>query len=166
MLVAMIVISLGKAVQTFVICCRERRCPPEETVSLLDKEMADVDGLGILGRLVEEGVKEAAIAKGEISPTEVKIERDYKAVVGASLLALLYATLMNFSGFALASIVFMACFLVFTGERKLLRLVLIPTLSTVAFLYLFVKVIYVSLPLGKWIFGDITIALYRLLHIF
>ncbi|MCL5022936.1 MAG: tripartite tricarboxylate transporter TctB family protein [Nitrospirae bacterium] len=167
MLIVMILISLGKAVGAFVTCRRERRCPPEEvTPSLFDEEMAEEDGLGILGHFVEKEVKEAAATKEEVSATGVEVKRDYKIVVGIALVLLFYVLLIDFIGFALANVAFMASFLVVTGERKLLRLVLIPLISTAAFLYMFVKVIYVSLPLGMWFFDEITVVIYKLLRIY
>lgn len=166
MLMAMIVISLGKAVHAFVICYRERRCPPEGTASVMDKGLADAYGPVILGGLVEGAIKDAATAKGETSLTEIKVKRDYKVVTGCGLIVLLYIILMDFSGFALANFIFMLCFLLFTGERKPLRLALLTLLSTVVFLYVFVKIIYVSLPLGKGFFADFTVALYRFLRVY
>lgn len=166
MLIAMILISLGKAVQTFVVCCRERRCPPGEVGTELDKEMGEADGLGVLRNLVIKEVEEAAALKGEVSPTEIEVKRDYKVVVRCTIIVILYIALMHFSGFALANFIFMLCFLFFTGERKPLRLALLPLLSTLVFLYMFVKVIYVSLPLGKGFFVDFTVALYRFLRIY
>jgi hypothetical protein len=38
-------------------------------------------------------------------------------------------------------------------------------LGTVLLLYLFVMVVYLPLPKGQWFFSDLTIAIYRLLHI-
>jgi hypothetical protein len=51
------------------------------------------------------------------------------------------------------------------GEKKQLRMLLVSVLGTIALLYLFVKVVYIPLPRGDWIFDDITLFIYRVLFI-
>lgn len=166
MLIALIVISVGNAIRTAVTCVREKRCPPEGVSSLLDKELDGVKGFGVLEGFIEEEIKEASAVKEEASPDEVKLKRNFKVVIGITLISCLYIYLMNLMGFAIANALFMVSFLLFTRERKPLRLVLLPLISTVIFLYLFGKVVYISLPLGKGVFNAFTIGLYRVLRIF
>jgi hypothetical protein len=51
------------------------------------------------------------------------------------------------------------------GLRKKAPLFLTSVLGTIFLLYLFVKIVYLPLPKGQWFFDDMTIFLYRLLHI-
>jgi hypothetical protein len=44
-------------------------------------------------------------------------------------------------------------------------LFLTSVLGTIFLLYLFVKIVYLPLPKGQWFFDDMTIFLYRVLHI-
>jgi hypothetical protein len=51
------------------------------------------------------------------------------------------------------------------GYRRMGRLTLISVLGTIGLLYLFVKVVYLPLPKGQFFFDDLTIIIYRILHI-
>jgi putative tricarboxylic transport membrane protein len=68
-------------------------------------------------------------------------------------------------GFPLANFLFLLGFMRIAGLKKKFSLLLISLLGTVVLLYLFVKVVYLPLPKGQWFFDDITIAIYRILHI-
>lgn len=166
MLVASIAIALGNVIRTLVTCVRERRCPSEGIPSVLDKELDGKIGFGVLENFVEKEIKEVSSVKGEVSPQDVKLKRDLKVVIGAASIIFLFILLMNQVGFAIANVLFMVGFLFFMGERKPLRLILLPLISTVVFLYIFLKVIYISLPLGKGVFGAVTVGLYKSLQIF
>jgi putative tricarboxylic transport membrane protein len=72
---------------------------------------------------------------------------------------------LDILGFALANFLFLLLFLRIAGLRKKFPLTIIPVLGTVLLLYLFVMVVYLPLPKGQWFFSDLTIAIYRLLHI-
>ena len=72
---------------------------------------------------------------------------------------------MELIGFPLANLFFMLAYLWFTGERRPVPLVATSVLGTVGLLYLFVKVVYLPLPKGDWIFDEITIFIYRALGI-
>ncbi len=74
--------------------------------------------------------------------------------------------LMDVIGFAAANFLFMLAFLILAGVRKTWSLLLTSLLGTVFLLYLFVKIVYLPLPKGMWFFDDVTISLYRVLHIF
>ncbi len=72
---------------------------------------------------------------------------------------------MDMIGFPLANFIFLLLFMRIAGLRKKLSLLLTSFLGTVFLLYLFVKIVYLPLPKGQWFFDDMTIFLYRLLHI-
>jgi putative tricarboxylic transport membrane protein len=72
---------------------------------------------------------------------------------------------MDKIGFLLSNLLFLILFLRVTGVRKKFPLIVISVLGTVMLLFLFVKVVYLPLPKGAWIFDDVTIYLYRLLHL-
>lgn len=94
------------------------------------------------------------------------VSRDWRRLVGGIFLALAYVYFTTVLGFPLANFLFLFSFMYLGGDRRLLLLVLLPTLGTIALLYLFVKVVYLPLPRGVWIFDDLTIALFRVLRIF
>ncbi len=72
---------------------------------------------------------------------------------------------MDFVGFPLANFLFLLLFMRIAGLRKKIPLFLTSVLGTVFLLYLFVKIVYLPLPKGQWFFDDMTIFLYRILHI-
>ena len=62
-------------------------------------------------------------------------------------------------------VLFLFFFMRIAGLRKKIVLFLTSSLGTIFLLYLFVKVVYLPLPKGQWLFEDTTILLYRILHI-
>jgi len=72
---------------------------------------------------------------------------------------------MDVIGFPLANFLFLLLFMRIAGLRKKIVLFLTSFLGTILLLYLFVKVVYLPLPKGQWLFDDMTIGLYRILHI-
>ncbi len=79
---------------------------------------------------------------------------------------LLYALLAPWLGFALATAVFVAAFLVLCGMRALPAIVANVVIGTIGLLYLFVKVVYLPLPKGDGPFEALTLVLYRALRLF
>ena len=79
---------------------------------------------------------------------------------------LLYALLTPWLGFALATAVFVAAFLVLCGMRSLPAIAANVVIGTIGLLYLFVKVVYLPLPKGDGPFEAVTLALYRALRLF
>jgi len=73
--------------------------------------------------------------------------------------------LMENIGFPLAVFVFILSFLFVTGMKFGLSMCAVSVLGTVVLVYLFVKVVYLPLPKGKWIFESITLFVYRALMI-
>ena len=72
---------------------------------------------------------------------------------------------MDVLGFALANFLFLLLFMRIAGLRKKFPLFLTSALGTLFLLYLFLKGVYLPLPKGQWFFDDLTIILYRILHI-
>ena len=89
------------------------------------------------------------------------------AYLGLNMLfAVAYALAMTLIGFVLATVIFLIAFARLGGYRRMLELSLIALASTFVLLYVFVQVVYISLPLGQGPFVDLNVALYRLLGIF
>lgn len=97
---------------------------------------------------------------------EEKVSRDWRKLAAGIFLVVGYVLVTTLLGFPLANLLFLFAFMYVGGERKPLVLLLLPALGTIGLLYLFVKVVYLPLPRGIWIFDDLTIALFRLLRIF
>ena len=88
-----------------------------------------------------------------------------KAAVGIALL-LLYAIAVPFAGFALATVVFFAVWLYSGGLRKPAVVALVSVLGTIGLLYVFAGLSKMPFDRGVGFFDAITVALYRLLHIY
>ncbi len=73
--------------------------------------------------------------------------------------------LMDLLGFPLANFLFLILFMRVAGLRKKGLLFLISIGGTILLLYLFVRIVYLPLPKGQLFFDDLTVLLYRVLHI-
>ena len=82
------------------------------------------------------------------------------------LLVIAYAVATIVVGFPLATMGFLVAFSYLGGYRHMPSLLAIALGTTLALLYIFVYLVYVSLPLGLGPFLEMNVALYRLLGIF
>ena len=117
------------------------------------------------------GIKAGEILKVRGKEKAEAIQAEPPAEVNTPKLALMIAMViaavyfMDIIGFPLANFLFLLLFMRIAGLRKKLSLLLTSVLGTIFLLYLFVKVVYLPLPKGQWFFDDVTILLYRILHI-
>ncbi len=81
------------------------------------------------------------------------------------VLTLAYLSLTTLMGFPIANALFMFTFMLLGGFHRPLTASLIAVTGTVSLVVLFVRVVYVSLPLGIGPFQDLTLLLYSLLGI-
>ena len=81
------------------------------------------------------------------------------------LLLVLVVPAIGLIGFPLASVLFFVLFLHLAGLKKPLTLALVSVLGTVGLIYVFVKIVYIPLPRGEWLFDDLTLLIYRALQI-
>jgi putative tricarboxylic transport membrane protein len=72
---------------------------------------------------------------------------------------------MPLIGFTLSTLLFTGLFIRMGGFRNMAVTAAVSVLGTLLLVFLFMKVVYVSLPLGKGVFGEISIALLPLLGI-
>jgi len=117
--------------------------------------------LACLAKLVEEWRREKAAAASIPLPpfSPLKLAAGIGAVVAYVLLAPLL-------GFALATALFIAGFMVLCGTRSIATLAASVVIGTTALLYVFVKLVYLPLPKGDGPFETLTLALYRALRLF
>ena len=117
------------------------------------------------------GIKAGEILKSRGKKEAEAIQAGPPSEVNAPKLALMIAMViaavyfMDIIGFPLANFLFLLLFMRIAGLRKKASLLLTSILGTIFLLYLFVKVVYLPLPKGQWFFDDMTIFLYRVLHI-
>ena len=77
-----------------------------------------------------------------------------------------YGFLLPVLGFPFATLLYIVLWLLLGGVRSPLQIALIGVLGTTVLLYLFVKLALMPLDRGVGAIGEMTIALYRLMHIF
>jgi hypothetical protein len=105
--------------------------------------------------------------KGETTEREASLPAvNVPRLLGLIGIVLGAVALMNEIGFLLTNLLFLLSFMYLAGVRKKTTLILSSVIGNVILLYLFVKVVYLPLPKGYWFFDDLTIAIYRLLHLF
>lgn len=93
-------------------------------------------------------------------------ECDYvKAVIGMAVLAA-YGLGITQIGMPWATLAFIAAWLMISGLRRPLPVILVSVIGTAGILYLFVKVCLMPLDRGKGVFEEATVLLYRLLGIY
>lgn len=78
---------------------------------------------------------------------------------------LTYINLSTVIGFPLANFCFMLAFMLIGGYRKPVRATIIAAIGTLVILLLFVRLVYVSMPLGAGPFQNLTLLIYSLLGI-
>lgn len=103
----------------------------------------------------------------EFRAEERKLASDvnWPKLIAMIILVIAAVVAMDILGFLLANFLFLLAFMRTAGLRKNLPLFLISGLGTIFLLYLFVRVVYLPLPKGYWFFDDLTIWLYRILHL-
>jgi hypothetical protein len=75
-------------------------------------------------------------------------------------ISFIYIFIIRWIGFVIATPISMAIFMYVTGYRKKAMLVVIPLVTLVIYLLLFVKATYIPLPRGFSIFKDISVLFY------
>ena len=90
---------------------------------------------------------------------------DTKLLAGIALLVL-YGFGITQIGMAWATAAFIAAWLLISGLRRPLPVLLVSTLGTIAILYVFVKISLMPLDRGRGVFEQATILLYQLLGIY
>lgn len=90
---------------------------------------------------------------------------DARLLPGIGLL-LLYGAGIPEIGMAWTTLLFVVAWLLLSGLRRPLPVVLVSTLGTAGVLYLFVKLCQMPLDRGRGVFEQATIALYRVLGIY
>ncbi len=66
------------------------------------------------------------------------------------LLPLIYASMLDYTGFYVTTPLFLALYLFVIGERRIKFLILVPLFIYLLLLLFFTKLLYVNLPVGNW----------------
>ena len=83
------------------------------------------------------------------------------ATVGLTLI-LGYSFLVSYLGFPIATAAFLFCFAWIGGYRRFIFLSIVSLLGSAFLVLIFMKIAYISLPLGSGVFKEISIFMLRL----
>jgi putative tricarboxylic transport membrane protein len=124
------------------------------------RQFSDMEGVsGLLAQVTTEMEK----VEGEVE--EESQESNPGRLIAGVVLTVLYVWIMPLIGFTVSTFLFTGLFIRIGGYRKMAVTAVVSLLGTLLLVFLFMKVVYVSLPLGKGVFGDVSITLLPLLGI-
>lgn len=81
-------------------------------------------------------------------------------------LTLLYGFMIPVIGYPLATLSYIVLWLLLGGIRKPVLISVTALVGTIFLLYMFVKLALMPLDRGQGAFGELTITIYRMLHIY
>ena len=98
--------------------------------------------------------------------TAVPPARSYPwLVVAGVLMSVAYVALLGTLGFFLCTTLYIAAFITLGGYRRILVTTACSVLGGLVFMFMFMKIVYVSLPLGVEPFAQVSFMLMRLMGI-
>jgi hypothetical protein len=109
---------------------------------------------------VEDEDEEAIPEEGAELETELISAR---RVAIAIAIAVAYVVATTYLGWVLATFFVVVIFLVLAGKRNLLVVVPVAAALSIGFAYMFVKVVYLSLPTGVGVFDDVSVRFFELI---
>jgi putative tricarboxylic transport membrane protein len=125
-------------------------------------------GLAVLVRIVQtirDRNRPIVRVTGEFDEyQEIEAELHWPSLWLAIGLVVGYVTATMFLGYMISSALFLGLFIWFGGQRKW-YVTLVAAVGGLLFSFIFVGVVYVSLPTGVGIFDTITVEVYKLLGI-
>jgi putative tricarboxylic transport membrane protein len=120
-------------------------------------------------RGLTEGLTHNPAAEAEISdgvPVEAEPEREYpKLLWSGAALIVAYVVVVPWLGFFLTTALFLAAFIWLGGFRRPLINLVVSAIGAFALVVIFMRVAYISLPLGAGPFHDLSTALLALIGV-
>jgi putative tricarboxylic transport membrane protein len=114
-----------------------------------------------VGGILESIVGENPAAQG---PAVQAPSHPWRLAAGAGM-TVVYALAIDKIGFFLCTALFLAAFIRVGGYRRIGSTLLLGVCGSLAFMFMFMKVVYVSLPIGTGAFESLSILLMRLMGI-
>jgi putative tricarboxylic transport membrane protein len=113
---------------------------------------------------VLQSIVEAAPAEAALGPEQDEKTYPHLLWIGIAI-TVAYVVLIETLGFFLCTFLYLAAFM-FVGRYRRPGVVLVTSLAgSLVFMFVFMKIVYVSLPLGQGPFAEITFLLMRLMGI-
>lgn len=115
---------------------------------------------GVLDEMVEESAK----AHGDAGPAPA-FDRHLLILAGGIALTAAYVWIIPQLGFFLTTVPYVAAFIALGGYRRWGVNAAVSVIGALAMMFFFMKLVYVSLPLGQGPFLEVTLSLMRVMGI-
>jgi len=120
---------------------------------------------GEVGGVLEEIVEESAEKHADVRPVSAPVEsHPWLLLVGMGA-TILYVLAVPRLGFFLATTTYLAAFMVIGGYRRWGVIAAVSLIGTLLLLFIFMKLVYVSLPIGQEPFLQVTLFLMQVMGI-
>lgn len=119
---------------------------------------------GEVGGVLEEIVEESAGEHGELEAGPAAVSHPRLLVLGMAA-TLAYVAAVQKLGFFLATVLYLALFMVIGRYRRWGVIAAVSLLGTLMLMFIFMKLVYVSLPIGVEPFSRVTFLLMQLMGI-
>lgn len=117
--------------------------------------------VGVLEDMVEESADQHAAAEPDAAPVE---SHPVLLLLGIGV-TLLYVAAVQKLGFTLATVAYLIVFMLIGGYRRWGVIAATSLIGTLLLLFIFMRLVYVSLPIGEQPFAQVTLLLMRLMGI-
>lgn len=119
------------------------------------------DAGGVLEEMVEEGATQHS--EGDSAPS-AEASHPWLLVAGMAA-TLFYVWVSQRLGFFLATVAYLVAFMWIGGYRRWRVIAAVSVIGTLTLLFIFMKLVYVSLPIGVAPFSEVTLLLMTLMGI-
>lgn len=166
-----LLVSVGFYILTgsFEYTAKAGRLGPDfwpKTILLLIMAMSVLEIVVALFRGDQPPGAEKAEDSGEKEPAGTETGKRYPALMALGIaLTVGYILLVSILGFALTTLLYLACFMYVGRYRKHMVIWVSSLVGTIFLVLVFIKLVYVSLPPGIPPFDNITYLIYSLLGI-
>ncbi|MBX3666699.1 MAG: tripartite tricarboxylate transporter TctB family protein, partial [Burkholderiales bacterium] len=116
-----------------------------------------------IGSVLEDITREADADSGA-EPAEPAASHPWRLLAGMAV-TLAYVALVGSTGFALTTACYFAAFLLIGGYRRTRIIVMASLGSSLLLMFVFMKLVYISLPLGSGPFAQLSILLMGIMGI-
>ena len=117
-----------------------------------------------VGGVLEELVEESARAHGDTA-LAVPVEHHPWLLVAGMALSVAYVAVIQTLGFFSATVPYIALFIALGGYRRWGVIAAVSLIGALALMFFFMKIVYVSLPIGREPFDQVMLALMQLMGI-
>jgi putative tricarboxylic transport membrane protein len=118
------------------------------------------EGNALLEGVVQEGMEAPADAEADAASA-----RYPHLLVGGIVVTLGYVFFVDKLGFFLTTLVYLVVFLLLGRYRRWRAIAGVSLIGSIVLMYVFMKIVYVSLPLGVGPFGEFSVLLMKLMGI-